>query len=141
MATESFRDLNRLRRARNAFEHLRAFAHAHGMADPDSAARETVERVHSVSMDDGIRAGGGRREEPSSSAARGGGGSPEKKRSGRRSSSAPGSSARSGAGQGVPRRLDDRTREQLYARAKQLDIEGRSSMTKEELIEAIREKQ
>lgn len=38
----------------------------------------------------------------------------------------------------VPRRLEDRTREQLYARAQELDVAGRSQMTKDELIAAIR---
>lgn len=34
--------------------------------------------------------------------------------------------------------LEDRSKEELYNRAKQLDIGGRSSMTKAELIKAIR---
>lgn len=38
----------------------------------------------------------------------------------------------------VPHRLENRTKEQLYARAQELAIEGRSQMTKDELIEAIR---
>ena len=33
---------------------------------------------------------------------------------------------------------EERTKEELYERAKELDIEGRSEMTKEELIEALR---
>jgi plasmid stabilization system protein ParE len=37
-------------------------------------------------------------------------------------------------------RLEDRSRQELYNRAKQLDIDGRSKMTKSELIEAIRQK-
>ena len=37
-------------------------------------------------------------------------------------------------------RLEERTRDELYNRAKQLGIEGRSKMTKAELIEAIRAK-
>lgn len=35
-------------------------------------------------------------------------------------------------------RLEDRTRDELYNRAKELDIDGRSKMNKAELIEAIR---
>ena len=35
-------------------------------------------------------------------------------------------------------RLENRTKEELYNRAKELDISGRSSMTKDELIGAIR---
>jgi hypothetical protein len=34
--------------------------------------------------------------------------------------------------------LDERTRDELYNRARELDIEGRSEMTKSELVEAIR---
>jgi hypothetical protein len=34
--------------------------------------------------------------------------------------------------------LDQRTRDELYNRARELDIEGRSEMTKSELVEAIR---
>jgi len=33
---------------------------------------------------------------------------------------------------------EDRTREELYERAQELDIEGRSDMTREELIDALR---
>lgn len=35
--------------------------------------------------------------------------------------------------------LEERTKDELYNRAKQLDIEGRSDMTKAELVRAIRE--
>ncbi|MFP4623980.1 MAG: Rho termination factor N-terminal domain-containing protein [Gemmatimonadota bacterium] len=45
-------------------------------------------------------------------------------------------------GTGNPRtRLEARTKDELYNRAKELDIEGRSGMTKDELIAAIRDKQ
>lgn len=36
-------------------------------------------------------------------------------------------------------RLEDRTKQELYNRAKELDIENRSEMSKDELIAAIRE--
>lgn len=36
--------------------------------------------------------------------------------------------------------LDDRTKDELMNRARELDIDGRSDMTKDELVEAIREK-
>ena len=42
-------------------------------------------------------------------------------------------------GTGNPNRgLEDRTRDELYNRAKQLKIQGRSKMTKAELVEAVR---
>jgi plasmid stabilization system protein ParE len=45
-------------------------------------------------------------------------------------------------GTGNPRReLEDRTRDELYNKAKQLDIEGRSKMNKDELLDAIRARQ
>lgn len=34
--------------------------------------------------------------------------------------------------------IDDMTKDELYARAQELEIEGRSDMTKEELYEAVR---
>lgn len=45
-------------------------------------------------------------------------------------------------GTGNPRtRLEERSKDELYNRAKELDIEGRSHMTKDELVAAIRQKQ
>lgn len=38
-------------------------------------------------------------------------------------------------------RLESRTKDELANRARELDIEGRSEMTKDELIEAIRDRQ
>ena len=48
--------------------------------------------------------------------------------------------ARKGAGNGRrgDRRLDDLSREELYERAKDADIPGRSQMSKEELVDALR---
>lgn len=37
--------------------------------------------------------------------------------------------------------LEDRTKEELYNRAKELHVEGRSRMTKQELVRAIRARQ
>jgi hypothetical protein len=37
-----------------------------------------------------------------------------------------------------PRRLEDLTKEELYARAQETDIPGRSEMSKEQLVEALR---
>lgn len=37
--------------------------------------------------------------------------------------------------------LDDRSKDELYNRAKDLGIEGRSKMNKKELVKAIRQKQ
>jgi hypothetical protein len=46
-----------------------------------------------------------------------------------------------GSARKTPHRLDERTRDELYERAQELDIEGRSKMTKDELVEAIRAEQ
>ena len=37
-------------------------------------------------------------------------------------------------------KLEDRTKEELYDEAKEIGIEGRSDMTKDELIKAIRDR-
>ncbi len=45
-------------------------------------------------------------------------------------------------GTGNPQsRLEDRTRDELYNRAKDLGVEGRSKMSKDELVQAIRQRQ
>lgn len=45
-------------------------------------------------------------------------------------------------GTGNPRTsLEDRTKDELYNRAQDLGIEGRSRMSKDELVQAIRERQ
>lgn len=41
---------------------------------------------------------------------------------------------------GHAERYEERTRDELYERAQELNIEGRSDMTKEELIEALRDR-
>ena len=38
-------------------------------------------------------------------------------------------------------RLDERTRDEVYNRAKELGVEGRSDMTKDELVDAVRDKE
>jgi hypothetical protein len=49
------------------------------------------------------------------------------------------SGRKSSSGTGNPNtRLEDRTKQELYNRAKQIGVEGRSSMSKAELVVAIR---
>lgn len=167
MPTESFRELNRLRRQQNAFAHLREYARARGLADADEAARRAAETIHggggasTVGQPEGTqsrsagRAGGAAREAAAkpaaatappaeSAAAAPAGESQEDVPEGAEQSKerSTGSASREAddteAAPSVPHRLEDRTKEQLYTRAQELEIEGRSQMTKEELIEAIR---
>lgn len=50
-------------------------------------------------------------------------------------------SNRTSSGTGNPNtKLDDRTKDELYNRAKELNVEGRSKMDKKHLISAIRKK-
>lgn len=52
------------------------------------------------------------------------------------------SGRKSTTGTGNPNRsLEDRTKQELYNRAKELDIDGRSKMSKEQLVRAIRDAQ
>ena len=44
----------------------------------------------------------------------------------------------SGEKGGKAEKYEERTKEELYEKAKEIGIEGRSDMTKEELIEALR---
>jgi hypothetical protein len=44
------------------------------------------------------------------------------------------------AGAGQPSRLEDLTRDELYARAQEADIPGRSEMSKDELVKALRDR-
>ncbi|MGH8496432.1 MAG: Ku protein [Gammaproteobacteria bacterium] len=48
---------------------------------------------------------------------------------------------RAKGGNGKAERLEDRSKEELYARAQELDIPGRSAMTKKQLAQAIRKSQ
>jgi hypothetical protein len=57
---------------------------------------------------------------------------------GRTPDSVSGTSASSG--DAAPARLEDLSKEELYARAQELDIPGRSEMSKEQLVEALRAK-
>jgi hypothetical protein len=41
---------------------------------------------------------------------------------------------------GHAERYEDRTRDELYERAQEIGIEGRSDMTKDELIDALRDR-
>lgn len=40
--------------------------------------------------------------------------------------------------EGLPASYEEWTKDELYDRARELDVEGRSSMSKDELIEALR---
>jgi hypothetical protein len=114
---ESFRDRNRRRREENAFENLLAYARQNGIRDPRGSAERAARSIHGTEP---LSPKSG-----SKSAGRG--------RTGDRTGSPDAPS--------VPHRLEDRTKEQLYSRAQDLEIEGRSQMTKDELIQAIRESQ
>ena len=50
----------------------------------------------------------------------------------------PGTRSPSDESRARPRRLEDLTKEELYARAQEADIPGRSEMSKEQLVEALR---
>ncbi len=52
-----------------------------------------------------------------------------------------GKTSKSGDSGKKNQRLEDRTKKELYDRAQDLDIDGRSKMNKQELVEAIRDRQ
>jgi hypothetical protein len=110
---QSFRDQKRRHRVAAAFANLYRYAKNRGLADPKKSAEEAAQEIH---------------------------GEGEAGTAGRRSAPRRSSRTKRPAAAEVPRLLEDRTKEQLYARAQELDIEGRSQMTKDELIAAIRKR-
>lgn len=145
MPTETFRERNRRRRQQNALEHLREYASKKGLQDPETAARQAVEGLQSAGERSGRTAPGAVAPQTTkgSGAAPGGAASPaavaKADTSDKWSPGVPEEKADEDSS--VPHRLEDRTKEQLYARAQELEIDGRSSMTKDQLIAAIRAKQ
>jgi hypothetical protein len=116
METESFREQNRRRRERAAFRNLYEYARNTSIADPKKSAERAARELHAPAADGAA----GRVAKPRKKAVK-------KVRSGR-----------SGDSKKVPRNLEARTKEQLYTRAQELDIDGRSQMSKDELVAAIR---
>jgi hypothetical protein len=109
---ESFRARNRRRREENAFANLYAYAQLTGIQDPAGTAEREARRIHG------------------SEASSADGGPMPRSRAGKRTGTS--------KAEKVPHRLEDRTKEQLYTRAQELEIDGRSQMTKDELVQAIR---
>jgi hypothetical protein len=161
---ENHRERNRRRRERNAFRNLYPYAQEAGIADPKRAAEQAARAMHGGTGEPVGRAAapprqkaaasGGKAAKPGGKAAAGGGkaakagggktvkapatgGKAEKVAASAQKSTAP-AKTQGDEKASVPHRLEDRTREQLYARAQELEIEGRSQMSKAELIEEIR---
>ena len=122
MAT-GFSEINRARRERNAFKNLVEYAKAIDVPDAEKAAEQAAAEIH-----------GGRAR--ASRPAR----KPKPKATPKAAKAAKAAKPAKPEAAAVPRALEDRTKEQLYSRAQDLEIEGRSQMSKDELIEAIRKK-
>jgi hypothetical protein len=151
MGRQSFKERNRRRREQSAFETLYAYAQAHGVKEPRRAAERTAQRLHAEGADAGEDArrdarlaasatrDDGRDVTRGMAATRGSGDSRAASDADERSDARE-EPADEGEAERVPHRLEDRTREQLYDRARDLDIAGRSRMTRDELVDAIRER-
>jgi hypothetical protein len=119
METESFREQNRRRREKAAFRNLYEYARNTSIADPKKSAERAARELHAPATD----------------------GAAGRVAKLRRAAVKKGKSGRSADSQKVPRNLEARTKEQLYTRAQELEIEGRSQMSKDELVAAIRASQ
>jgi hypothetical protein len=112
MQENDFRERNRQRREEQAFSTFRDYARQAGTPNPEKAARIAARSLHGGDARDG-----GVEDGRAATAARG-----------------------DAEPRPVPHRLDDRTKEQLYDRAREMGIEGRSQMNRDDLIEAIRDR-
>jgi hypothetical protein len=121
MARQTFSERNRRRREALAVETLHAYALSAGISEPKRSAERAAKALHAGGDAPSPRGASARMGRPAVAADRGGADAADADR--------------------VPHRLEDRTKEQLYTRAQELDIAGRSQMSKDELIDAIRASQ